>query len=160
MKDTKLQKIYNKFQKMDGLNGIDEYVNFSKSTIEYDDIIALYSDFLDHLIDNIIDFNIDYLNDYIMEFSDNKTDDFYSDIADWIGNNWQRLYIIEHCKDEGVITGDEDIFKQLQIAQQEEMNLILYSFSYWIGEQYKEHEEEEGKGDNENDKHEKNGKNS
>ena len=142
----KLQKIYNKFQKMDGLNGIDEYVNFSKSTIEYDDIIALYSDFLDHLIDNIIDFNIDYLNDYIMEFSDNQTDDYYHDLVIWISKNWRRLFIIDQCRDEGVITGDEDIFKQLQIAQQEEMNLVLSGFSCWIAKEYEEYErEEEGK---------------
>ena len=143
MENTKLQKIYDQFQKMDKLRELDTYVNFSDSTMEYDDIIILFDDFLNCLLDDLNDFNIDYLSGYVMEFSDNNADDRYPDIADWIGKNWQRLYIVEQCKDEGVITGNEDIFKQLRIAQREEMNIILSGFSCWIEEQYEEYEREE-----------------
>ena len=141
--DTKLQEIYNKFQKMDKLRELDTYVNFFDSTMEYDDIITLYSDFLNCLLSDLNEFHIDYLSEYVMEFSNNQTDDYHSDIADWIGNNWRRLFIIDQCMDESLHDRKKDILWLVQMAQFKENNLVLNGFSYWIEEQYKEYEREE-----------------
>ena len=143
MENTKLQKIYDKFQKMDKLDDLHKHVDFFESTMGHNEMMSLVDDFLYYLLNDVIDFNIDNLNDYVFEFSDLNIDDYYHDFADWIGNNWRRLFIIDQCMDESLHDRKKDILWLVQMAQFKENNLVLNGFSYWIEEQYKEYEREE-----------------
>ena len=75
--------------------------------------------------------------------SDLNIDDYYHDFAEWIGNNWRRLFLIDQCVDESLHDRKKDILWLVQMAQFKENNLVLNGFACWIEEQYKEYEREE-----------------
>jgi len=141
--DTKLQEIYNKFQKMDKLDDLHKHVDFFESTMGYNEMMSLVDDFLYYLLNDVIDFNIDNLNNYVFEYSDLNIDDYYPDLAEWIGNNWRRFFIIDQCIDESLHDRKKDILWLVQMAQSKENNLVLNGLACWIEEQYKEYEREE-----------------